>query len=288
MYGYESQRVSTWSTTVLPLLFAALHPILSPLFYAYRYKRLRTEIFRWISSLCIPSNDNNRWDGKGGRGGAYTSTMHTNSISGGIPCIRQAIITQNQTSPPPSAEVVLSGHQYHEIPTPPSGGNVAKTCGDTGIERVNLILDEDISDYPVPGEKVCDDQASDQNRSYNFQTPTSNICINIFSSEEDEDNENQGGDRALDVDHNDGGDTDEGPSPHHFNSGSGSSNSNAFVGGIVRVERSMGNFFNYLNVWVNSYSRRWLSHRESVTSTASFITLLSSKYHNKTPTVASV
>lgn len=46
---------------------------------------------------------------------------------------------------------------------------------------------------------------------------------------------------------------------------------------VISVVGKPNGFFNFLNDWMSSYSRRWNQHRDSVTSTASFITLLSNR-----------
>lgn len=43
------------------------------------------------------------------------------------------------------------------------------------------------------------------------------------------------------------------------------------------ISKANNGFLNFINGWMSSYSRRWHQHRESVTSTASFITLLSNR-----------
>lgn len=245
---------------------------------------MRTEIYKWISSFCTShdqSNTNNRFDGKS------RSTLNTNSSSGGgTPCIRQAIITQQlQPQQPSTVNPLLGGGGNGGYYRGGESNNSVKVVVDHVVEQQDQSVliepeaEEEGTTFTSPSH-VKEEVKNEQGHYIHHQFPPSHIQINIFSSDDDQ---SSIGNAALETDLQDNDNA-----ARDIDSDRDDQSPNSFVGGIVRVERSVGNFFNYLNVWVNSYSRRWLQHRESVTSTASFITLLSSKYHNKTHTAANV
>jgi len=258
-----SNEMSKWNS-VYPLLFASLHPLLASVFYAYRYKRLRLEILRVICdtfSICGRQDQRNA-----SAASCATSSSHLNngrlsssSTCGGSPCIRQTIAIPEGVCRVTSTNVNKSASE--------ANGTQLTSTNRLGVER----------DVPQIVISSGDSPTAVQLPESSSETKHSSISIRIDSVEADESPRD-----LICLPCEQRGECHLGMRRVEIPSDDGSSES------VVRMERSMGTFVNCLTVWMNSYSRRWLQHRESVTSTASFITLLSSKYHNKAHPVANV
>jgi hypothetical protein len=246
-----------WST-VYPLLFASLHPLLAPIIYAYRYDRLRGEILKAVcDSLSLCFNHDKSTSSCTNSSRLTNKGFNSTSTYGGTPCIRQtiAIPVTEATAMSENAKTTLVNDKHYDVAnkSPARPSIVVSTCepydssnfipestfGETS-RNPNISIQIDSVDETGPQDPICVPQESRSNSPVILRRQDSSVDCNDGSV------------------------------------------------GMVRMERSMGNFVNCLTVWMNSYSRRWLQHRESVTSTASFITLLSHKYHNKSQPVANV
>ncbi|ODN02364.1 C-X-C chemokine receptor type 5 [Orchesella cincta] len=190
----------------LPTILACCHPLLSPVVYVYRYKKVRSELTLLLNKLISSMNCCNN-----GSTDCQDIVHQFNNLAQKLPAS-------------PSVDVVINMLESQAMSNTNSDTTLSVNSRNTNTD--NLSSDSSgLTEKAYPISSIfCDDKQQ----------------LSTEGSETDLESQEYHEQRVI-------------------------------------SEETRSGLFHLISCWVGSYSRRWNRHRESVTSTASFVTLLSNR-----------